>query len=147
MAGWVWTPFARYLAFSPKSLQIWHAGLCATRRRQIYLQSASRPKGKTLPLSWGASSPWGQEQEQERARQSTLVKPQFPSRGLKMLPAPLAPILSRLGPASYPPLASGRCLRERHLKPRHIWGFPVCSGSTYRERSLLGPAELSVREL
>lgn len=94
--------------------------------------------GSLQPMGTGAGA---------GASQSTLVKPQFPSRGLKMLPAPLAPILSRLGPASYPPLASGRCLRERHLKPRHIWGFPVCLGSTYRERSLLGPAELRVREL
>lgn len=129
----------------PSDMACWPA--CHEKTPNLPSVSFQTEGENTAPVPGGASSPWGQEQEQERARQSTLVKPQFPSRGLKMLPAPLPPILSCLGPASYPPLASGRCLRERHLKPRHIWGFPVCSGSAYRERSLLGPAELSVREL
>lgn len=48
-----WPVGSTCLSFSPKSLQTWHTGLCATKRCQLY-PDASSLKWTTLPLSWGS---------------------------------------------------------------------------------------------
>lgn len=48
-----WPVGSTCLSFSPKSLPMWHTGLPAMRRCQLY-PDASSLKWRTLPLSWGS---------------------------------------------------------------------------------------------